>query len=194
MNRSQRILGGIGVVGAILGIAMIVQPQLAGYLTTRRLLVSVIGVLALVQTVRIVNARRSIHVTRAETPTPERFVRMPTPGGVFEEPLSAIDETRGIDALRRKRELREQLAEAAITVLAHREGSSHRHAREQLEAGAWTDDPYAAAFLGDVQAPELRWRERVRLKLRRESPFQWKARRTMDAIARAGALNGDRSS
>lgn len=194
MNRLQRGLGGIGILVAVLGIAMIFQPRLAGVVTTRRLLVSGIGVLALVQALRVIKARRRVRVTRAEPPTPEPFARVPTPGHVFDEPLFAIDEEQGIRALGRKREFRERLTDVAVTVLAHREGGSHERARERLRAGDWTEDPHAAAFLGDGEAPEPPWYERIRLKLRREPPFRWRARRTMDAIVRAGTPDEGRTS
>lgn len=73
------------------------------------------------------------------------------------EAMSAV-ELRSDDAVGA---LREPLREAAIAVVASREGVDRETAAARVERGEWTDDPVAAAFLSSsVRAPpSVRWRE-----------------------------------
>jgi len=191
MNRLQRILGVLGTVGVGLGLAVILLPGVATGLTTRRLLIPGIGLLALVQAVRTVQARRDLRVRQAETPTPEPFAPSPSPGASFETSLDSVEATTGIRQVRAKRAVRERLTEAAISVLTHRTHCSEAAARRRLETGTWTDDPHAAAFLASDRQSSLDWSTRLRLRLRGASPFEWRARRTMDAVVGIDDAGGD---
>ena len=192
MNRFQRLIGGLGVLGVCLGLAMIFLPQFAALLTTRRLLIPVVGLLALIQAIRIVQDRRSVRITQAAMPALGAFASSPSPGATFENPLISTERGNSIERGRAKRKFREQLSEAALTVLTHRTHVSRDEARQQIETGAWTADPYAAAFLSTDQQTSMDWLMRLRLRLRSESSFEWKAQRTMDAIVRIGdSARGD---
>lgn len=54
---------------------------------------------------------------------------------------------------RNRRNVRRALADSAVGVIAAETSVSVETARERVETGEWTDDPRAAAFLGDVRAP-----------------------------------------
>lgn len=73
------------------------------------------------------------------------------------ETMSAV-ELRAVDA---PEALRERLREAAVAVVASRDGVDPETAAARVERGEWTDDPVAAAFLSpSVRAPpSVRWRE-----------------------------------
>jgi hypothetical protein len=191
MHRLQRVLGVLGTAGVALGLVVMVLPEVVDGLTTRQLLVPGIGLLALVQAVRVVRARRDVRATGAETPTPEPFAPRPTPGASFETSLASVADETGIRQVRAKRAVRDRLVEAAISVMAHRADCSEAAARQRLEAGRWTDDTHAAAFLASDRQSSLDWSTRLRLRMRGESPFAWRARRTMDAIARIDGSGGD---
>lgn len=73
---------------------------------------------------------------------------------------SALDATRSSERDHHRDEIRKRLASVATRRIATVDGRSRETARERVNAGAWTDDPVVAAFLGDETAPEapVRWR------------------------------------
>ena len=75
-----------------------------------------------------------------------------------------------------------------MTTLQRREAYSAEEAREALEAGTWTGDPFAAAFFTG-RAPDAEVTDRLRELLHRELPFKRRAVRAVDAVERL--LEGD---
>lgn len=107
---------------------------------------------------------------------------LPTIGASFDTALAQV-ETLSATRLRRSEGpayLRERLRAAAVATVAREEGIDHDRAAEVVDRGGWTDDPAAAAFLGeDVAAPlGLRVRETLSTTPRAVQ----RARRTVAAL------------
>jgi len=180
-------LAAAGVVAVLVGVAFVLDPGLAAVVEGTDWQVTLLGLLALVQGVRLVAARRHADLDAAETGDPEITASMPVPGASFDD-LLADSNGRNSTARRNREQIRSRLRETAIEVVAWTEGCSRETAADRLEAGTWTDDPLAAAFLGDVAVTELSWLDSVRYTLSAEPRFQRRARRTADAIARCAGV------
>jgi uncharacterized repeat protein (TIGR01451 family) len=176
----RRLLPLIGIVALGVGIVAIVAPGIVP-LSPDRIIVSLIGVLALVQALRIIQRRREGSLDEAETPEPERTITTPQPGEDFESVLGQfLDRQRVYAHVKR---IREGLSVATVAVLTRFGGYTESEAKERVKAGTWTDDIYAASFLGGEDAPRIPLRTRLRDKFAPESLTQRKVRHTVDAIA-----------
>ena len=175
----RRLSSLIGIVALGAGIVAIVAP---GTIPLRpdRVIVSLIGVLALVQALRVVKRRRGGTLDEAKTPEPERSITTPQPGEDFESLLSQLLDKRRVYP--HLKNVREGLSTAAVAVLTRFGGDTESKAKERVEAGTWTDDIYAASFLGGEDAPRVPLRRQLRDKLARESLTQRKLRHTVAAI------------
>lgn len=78
-------------------------------------------------------------------------------------------------------EIRGELADGALRVLRTVHGLDAARAREAVRTGTWTDDPVAAAFLGEPPYP---LGERIRGAIDPGSAYRWRVRRTVAAIER----------
>ncbi|NHN42228.1 hypothetical protein G9C85_11410 [Halorubellus sp. JP-L1] len=139
-----------GVVLIVVGFAMLFVPGLAGLFSANELFLSLVGVGFALQTARVVNGRRKTPYEQGETDDPEVAQDLPTPGDDFDDLMEAAGRARHSS---RERELvRDRLHAAAVAVLVRTEGVSREEAIERIDAGTWTDDPYAAAFFtGSVE-------------------------------------------
>ncbi|MFC7116404.1 DUF58 domain-containing protein [Natronoarchaeum sp. GCM10025703] len=181
----RRLALAIGIVALGLSLLAIVSPGLVAF-NLDRVLVSGVGGLVLLQAVRVIQARRRDDRDEAVTPDPELPIATPPPGEDLESELERFLDARQI--YYRQTRLRKGLREAAVTVLSQYESQSTAEAEAAVEAGTWTDDMYAAAFIGGEQAPTPPLRVRVPNALRRESPFKRGGRHTVDAIAAAAGV------
>lgn len=80
-----------------------------------------------------------------------------------------------------KGDVRETLAETTVETLVRQAGTDRADARAAVEAGTWTDDPVAAAFLG---APTQPLSARIRHWLDPAAERQRRVDRTVRAIER----------
>jgi len=181
----RRLALAIGIVALGLSLLAIVFPGVVAF-SLDRIVVSGVGGLVLLQAVRVIQARRHEDRDEAVTPDPELPSATPPPGEDLESELERFLDARQI--YYRQTRLREGLREAAVTVLSQYDSQSTTEAEEAVETGTWTDDMYAAAFIGGEQAPTPPLRVRVPNALRRESPFKRGARHTVDAIAAAAGV------
>lgn len=120
----------------------------------------------------------------ASMPTVEGFTSTETPGDEFELAMADLAGRRGRAARpeSHRERIEERLRNDAIRTVARIEGCSSPTARERVDSGEWTDDRYAAAFVGDgVAGP--RWWQRLRDRLLRVDGFERSARRTARAVA-----------
>jgi uncharacterized protein (DUF58 family) len=180
--RRLALLFGVGALGV--GLVAMVYPELVAF-SLDRILVSIVGVLALVQALRVIQTRRHSELDEAVTPDPELPFATPAPGEELENVLEGFLDTRR--TLYHQNRVRDGLRSATAAVLTQYGGYSKSDAEAALEAGTWTDDRFAAAFLGGENAPTLPVRNRLQRWIRRESPLQRNVRHTVDAIvARAG--------
>ena len=176
----RRLSSLIGIVALGIGVVAIVAPGTIP-LSPDRVIVSLIGVLALVQALRVIQRRRDGELDEAETPEPERSIATSQPGEDFEAILGQFLDRRRIYA--HVKRVREGLSAATVAVLTQFGGDTEREAKERVEAGTWTEDIYAASFLGGEDAPRVPLRTRLRDKFTRESLSQRNVRHTVDAIA-----------
>lgn len=176
----RRLLSALGLAALGLGLVAIVWPGTIG-LDLDTAVVTLVGLLALVEALRSVQSRRRADLDEATTPDPELSAAVRAPGEDLE---SAVGEFLGDRrTYYRGTRAREGLRAAAIAVLTEYEGDTESEAKTGIDAGSWTDDPYAAAFLGgeDAQGPSRR--ARLRDLARWESARDRRIRRTADAIA-----------
>ncbi|MFB6228780.1 MAG: DUF58 domain-containing protein [Halobacteriales archaeon] len=178
MNRGRFALL-IGVVTLAVGAVALVAPGIIP-LRPDRAIVTVIGVLALVQAIRVIQRRRHGALDEARTHDPERRVVAPRPGRNIDDVLAWFLE--GYRTYPPGRRMREGLTAVTTEVLTHFEGLTDSDAAEQVDAGTWTEDGYAASFLGGADAPDPPLRTRIRDGLRGETATRRRARHAVDAI------------
>ncbi|WP_433633867.1 DUF7269 family protein [Halomicrococcus sp. NG-SE-24] len=178
------LLTAAGVLAAAWGIAALFAPQLAAVVSTDYLFVRLVGVLALLQGVRVVQERRRGSIDQAETGDPETTVSVPTPGGEFDESLRRVHDGARKSRFKSRKRIRKRLESAVVDAIVQREGCSSDEAREVVKSGEWTDDPYAASFVGGPDPPRRPLRKLFRRSVDGETKYQRRARRTADAVAR----------
>ncbi|WP_122090575.1 DUF58 domain-containing protein [Halalkalicoccus subterraneus] len=183
-----RLLLVLGLAALGLGLASILVPDAIG-LDLGTAVVTLVGLLAVVEALRAVQSRRRTDLDEATTPDPELSLSVPAPGEEFDSAVGAFIGDR--QGYYRGTRAREGLRAAAVAVLREYQGLPETEAKTRIEEGIWTDDPYAAAFLGGEGAPEpARW-DRIRDLARRESARDRRIRRTVDAIAGVAGMGGE---
>lgn len=191
---TPRVLVVVGLVAVGLGVLMVVQPRLATAIGTDYSAVTVVGLLALVQGLRVARARKAAELRAAETPDVETVETRPTPGDEFDREVANLRSDPRRSVIRKQANFRETLEAAAVTAVADRKNCSRDRAREHVEAGTWTDDAHAAAFLGGTEAPSPPLLDRVKVAASAESARQFGIRRTADAIARVAGVTDESES
>ncbi|MFC7251643.1 DUF58 domain-containing protein [Halomicroarcula sp. GCM10025324] len=169
-----------GVVSLVLAGIAIVSPGTIPA-SPDRIVISALGVLPLLQALRVIRASALTRLDEAEFPTPELPVATQAPGEEFESALNQFLGLKNFYAVRSR--IREGLSMAAIAALTQYSGYSEAEAREQLNAKSWTDDVYAGAFLADEDTPKQSISARLRNVARGEITLQRNIRHTVDAIA-----------
>lgn len=156
----RRELAAVGVVTVLAGLFVSFQQAYAGLIPATWAFVLLVAVLAGVQTVSSVFARRRAPIRETETGDPERRYEAPVPGDDLGETLRyARNRSRAGDRPRDR--IRRRVGDAAVEAVVAAEGCAESEARDRVRTGEWTDDPIAAWFLGDeVGLPPA---ERVRL-------------------------------
>lgn len=101
------------------------------------------------------------------------------PGQPVDGALDAIVD--GTDAFARdaRPRVRERVRETAVRACA---STDRADAEAAVARGEWTDDPVAAAFLGDERAPRYPLRERLRGWVHPDRAFRRRVERTVDAV------------
>lgn len=136
-------------------------------------------------------ASRSIRGIDQATPPDPEGVPTADPAGAEFDRLVEGGWRSAVAAHRQRARLQQRLQETAIRTVTRVERCSRAAARRQVEAGTWTDDPVAAAYLAeDSERGQRSATADVGAFLRLESPLQRRARRAARAIE--GAARGDR--
>lgn len=189
MNWS-RVAVGVGIVALAVGLLAIVDPGAVTF-EADWILVSMIGVLFLLQGLRIVQRRRNAELDEAKTPDPELPVPTPAPG---EELTETVQQFLGGNRIYYHRtRLQEGLRQAAVAVLTQYAGYTEEEATRAVENGIWIDDTDVATFLQDGRVdPSLR--ELLERTVTRESSLERRIRKTSDAIAAVAGVDVDRPS
>lgn len=182
MRRGRAVLVAVAVAALGYGAATAFDPDLAGLLVVNEFYVPLLGGLAVLLGYRSLQRRRRTEIRGAETADPEIVAPVDAPGAAFDRTVAGATGYRR-STVETRRRVEERLHETAAAVVERRLDCSREEAVDRIEAGTWTDDPFAAAFLGgdDVATPPLA--DRLRHAVRSESAFQRDARRTADAIA-----------
>lgn len=181
MNR-RRIALAAGVVALAAGLAA------AAGLTTvpvDRLVVSLVGGLALLQAIRVVGRRRRTERDEATTTDPERRYIPPTPGNELSDAAKPFLPPGGVRF--DLPQIRAGLQRAAEAVLTRYGGYTPVEAERAVASGTWTDDREAAAFIGGDQAPKAALGTRLS-GLFRSGATSRGIRHTVDAIAASAGI------
>jgi hypothetical protein len=143
-----------------------------------------IGVLALILAFTLGMTALLSGDRAASMPIVEEFTSTDTPGDEFELAMADLAGRRGRAARpeSHRERIERRLRDDAVRTVARIESCSSAAARERVASGEWTDDRYAAGFVGDdVAGP--RWWQRLRDRLLRVDGFERSARRTAKAVA-----------
>ena len=196
MRTARASLALLGTVTLGLAVAAVLDPGLAGRLDVVAafgndyLFVVPLGVGAAVVLAGSLASRTVRGVDQARPPDPERVPTAAAPGSEFDRLVGGGWRT-AMAAIRRREELHERVREAAIRTLVRETGCTRTEARRRVEAGTWTEDHEAAAFLveesngGRPSAAEI-----VGAAMRLELPLQRRARRAAAAVARLHGSGG----
>lgn len=173
-----------GTVITGLGLVMTAVPRLAGAVPGQRELVVVVGIVAVVGALATLWRRRSVAFERVETGDPETLVSLQAPG---DEARSSFQRASALRLTDSRHRVEERLRKVAVDVIRRRHDCSAAAAESMLATGEWTDDPHAAAFFADAEAVDTP-RLPPGMWLRVESPFTYRARRTVDAIVELSGM------
>jgi hypothetical protein len=177
-----------GMLAAVLGLGMVLWPDLARTIGLQRWWLLPVAVVLLFQGYRVVQDRRHTPVETADTPDPETEQDLPVPGDEFDRDVDdaergpgPVNRQRISPGVRASRRVENRLEDAAVDAISRKWGCSREQAREALWDGSWTDDPYAAAFFTD-RLEGVQLRRRIRLALGPEPQFERRAARAAAAI------------
>lgn len=181
---TRSVITAIGILAVGWGLAVVFAPGLAGTFSLTDIFVKFVGLLAVVQGVRVIQVRRNVDVAGAETGDPETNLVLPIPGHEFDERLREVHAGSRKRRFRSRKAIRERLERSLVEAIVQREGCSDDGARTRIEMGSWTDDTDAAAFMAGRPAPRRSWREWLRQSLGGKTRFQHRAQNTAEAVAR----------
>lgn len=202
MSRLGRFLVAVGVAALAAGTAFAVAPGVAAEtgvasavaaVGNAYFLVAGVGLLALLWAVARGTDWAIYGARQATMPDAESFVAVPTPGGEFDEAVAELggERERAARPVDHREKIRERLRRDAVDALVVHEGYDRQRAREAVDAGTWTEDRFAAAFVAAGEdAPRPRWYQRLWRWLRRADPFAVRARRAADELADLGERDG----
>lgn len=195
MSLRHRLALGGGVVAAAYGLAVAVDPGLAGGTSVDDALVLVVGGLALLYAGVPAYRRRTTERRGAAGPDPEPAATPDPPGADLDRLLAAAGRTDPRTADRRHR-LRRRLVEAATDAVRRHENCDAETARRMLTDGTWTDDPVAASYFADgpvdVSGADLSLPRRLRLRVSARARRAYATHRVAETIAALTDPGADR--
>lgn len=168
-----------GVLLAGTGLAMVAGVPIRPF-SLQDAFVTIVGALALVQGVRYLVARRGTDQYATATGDPEERYHVPVPGDDFDAEV-AKPHGWGAGGAATRGTLRKRVREAVVGALVTRANLAQSDAENRVEAGTWTDDPVAAAFLAE-DPPPLGVTRRLVLLIRGRSPFDLGLARTISEL------------
>lgn len=177
MSRSLTALAGVAL--AVVGIALVVAPGLATFLPFGDVLVLGFGLVLVLGGVETFYRRWNTAPEYTAFADPETTLELPTPGAAFDAELDALDSPRA--GRSRRRHFRERVETLAVETLQRHYDVPAAEAEARLDAGTWTDDPFAAAFFtGSLDGVPRR--ARVREMLGGESAYSHRCRRAVGEL------------
>lgn len=193
MTLRTRLVAAAGLSAVAVGVAAWLAPSVAVATGLVDLLATVgnayslflaLGVLALILAFTLGMTALLSGDRAATMPTVEGFTSTDTPGDEFELAMADLAGRRGRAARpeSHRERIERRLRNDAVRTVARVDGCSMATARKRVDSGEWTDDRYAAAFVGDdVAGP--RWWQRLRDRLLRVDGFERSARRAAQELA-----------
>ncbi len=155
----MRPLAVVGVAAVAAGFLVVFDAGLAEAFGLSTFVVTLIGVLGVLQGIRYVNARRGRDRATVTLGEPERREPATVPGADLDGEIR-----RAAGGRLRRRRTRERIQgrvrSVAVRTVARRRNHPHDRAEALVESGEWTDDPTAAAFLSSSVRYPLRDRLR----------------------------------
>lgn len=173
----------VGVAAAVAGLAVAVRPSLAAGLSPTYLVVTLVGVFAVLQATGAAMARLRGERKQAEPPEVERRRVFPAPGTAFDESLASLPRRAGRAADRDRLSLRTELREVTEETLVRYGGLTPEEATERIEAGTWTEDVLAVSLFAPDAERGIPLTERVRSAFGTEQAFVRRSRAVVGALA-----------
>ena len=179
---ARRLLVGSGLALFAIAVAELFAPGNFP-LPASETAVTLFGALFVLYSFAAYRSRRKSGPEFAETPDVELRETTSVPGTELDDTLEGFP---GADQVYAGifSSIKNGLREVAVTVLTRIEGDDEDRARERVESGSWTDDPYASAFLSEDGRSIQSIRDRLQRLLARERFQRRNVERTADAIAR----------
>lgn len=172
---------GLGLLAGDVGAGLV--SDLVDALGSDYALVAAVGGGVLLLAIPVVVAARAANLHRAETPSPEEPTSTPPPGREFDETIRSWRFRLPVVGTRRRREVRDRLEAAAVSVVMRSEGCDRETARERVRRGDWTERETAAAYLSSDRSVGSAVVDAADALVRGEMPTERRARVTADAIA-----------
>lgn len=191
LERLRRLLLALGAAGLAVGLATLVvrgpgdnrwSGPVLDLVGNDWVVVGAVGAVSLLIALGAVAARLSAGRTRAMPPNPEGVHGVPHIGAAFDEFHAGGGVHAWLVADDHPGDVHARLRAAAIDTVMRETNCTRGEARERIEAGTWTDDDTAAAFLADP--PEPTPADRLLAALGLESAYQHAARTTAAEIVR----------
>ncbi|QWC19599.1 hypothetical protein [Halorubrum sp. 2020YC2] len=176
-----------GVAAVAVGFLAALDRGVAAAVSPTSTVVTLIGVLGVVQGVRYANARRDRRRLPADPGEPERRAPAAVPGAALDERIARV---AGTDpgGYRDRRDLRNRVREAVVDVVTRDRNCSREAAEAAVDDGTWTDDPVAAAFLGARGGYPVR--VRLSAAVRGRSRYWYGLRAAIDEVDRTESGGG----
>ncbi len=186
MNRG---LVALGAFAAAVGLAAVVRPSVVAGISVPRVMLTLLGAVALLQGARVAYGRYSADPPAERDPLPEQRHIATVPGREFDATLAEAAAWGRRGGVAERREVRQRLRSAAVAALVRYEGLSESEARGRLADGTWTEDPVAAAYFarGGVVSPRLRDRARAVVA----SPYRLRATRAVEQLSAVTDRSGE---
>lgn len=142
--------------------------------------IAVFGAVGLALALATLGGRAVSGLDQATPPRPETVQPAPVFGADFDEALSDGAGPLSIVLSDRREAIRDRLRENAIRAEIADSGCGRSTAERRVEAGEWTDDPDARAFLDPSRSPGVD--SRLRAVARGNTWFERGARRTAETV------------
>ncbi|QAU12857.1 hypothetical protein EKH57_09045 [Halorubrum sp. BOL3-1] len=176
-----------GVAAVAVGLLAALDRGVAAAISPASTVVTLIGVLGVVQGVRYANARRDRRRLPTDPGEPERRAPAAVPGADLDEQIARAA-TPAPGGYRDRRDLRDRVRGVAIDAVARDRNCSREAAETAVDDGTWTDDDVAAAFLDTRTAYPLR--VRLSATVRGRSRYWYGLRAAIDEIDRIESGGG----
>ena len=170
-----------GVVAVAVGFLAALDRGVAAAISPSSVVVTLIGVLGVVQGVRYANARRERRRLATDPGEPERRAQAAVPGADLDERIATVV-SPAPGSYRQRRNLRDRVREVAVAAVERERNCSREAAAAALDDGDWTDDRVAAAFFDTRTAYPIR--VRLTAGVRGRSNYWYGLRAAVDEIER----------